>query len=116
MKRASQQEMEAAVAFFKSSGLTQREFCRQEQIKLATFSYWYRKINGNPKTPISGFTEVTAPVQSTGLEVVFPNGVTVRGIGDVSLIRQLIKWQDVYAGIFTPVLSPRRGSGHAERF
>lgn len=92
MKRASEKEMEAAVASFKSSGLTQREFCRQEQIKLGTFSYWYRKINGNLQNSIPGFTEVTAPVQSGGLEVVFPNGVMVRGIQDLSLIRQLIKW------------------------
>ena len=84
--------MEAAVASFKSSGLTQREFCLRENVKLATFSYWYRKIDGNPKTPISGFTEVTATVESVGLEVVFPNGVTVRGIDDLSLIRQLINW------------------------
>lgn len=84
--------MEAMVVSFKSSGLTQREFCKQQQIKLPTFSYWYRKINGNSKTPIPGFTEVTAPVQSVGLEVVFPNGVTVRGIDDLSLIRQLISW------------------------
>ncbi|MEB2784727.1 IS66 family insertion sequence element accessory protein TnpA [Algoriphagus persicinus] len=44
MKRASQKEMEAAVASFKSSGLTQREFCLQENIKPPTFSYWYRKV------------------------------------------------------------------------
>lgn len=84
--------MEAAVASFKCSGLTQREFCLRENIKLATFSYWYRKIDGTSKTRISGFTEVTAPVGAVGLEVVFPNGVTVRGIQDLSLIRQLISW------------------------
>ena len=84
--------MEATVASFKSSGLTQREFCKQQQIKLATFSYWYRKIHGNSQIPVSGFTEVTTPVQSVGLEVVFPNGVTVRGIRDLSLIRQLVTW------------------------
>ncbi|WP_420915618.1 IS66 family insertion sequence element accessory protein TnpA, partial [Algoriphagus confluentis] len=33
MKRASQQEMEAMVASFKSSGLTQRDFCLRENIK-----------------------------------------------------------------------------------
>ena len=90
MKRASQQQMEAAVTSFKSSGLTQRKFCRQQQIKVATFSYWYRKINGNSEIPFSEFTEVTSSVQSFGLEVVFPNGVTVRGIRDLSLVRQLI--------------------------
>ncbi|WP_339879085.1 hypothetical protein [uncultured Algoriphagus sp.] len=47
MKRASQQEIEAGVASFKSSGLSQREFCKQQQIKLATFSYWYLTVNHN---------------------------------------------------------------------
>lgn len=92
MKRTSQQEMEAVVASFKSSGLSQREFCKQQQIKLATFSYWYRKIKKASETPAAGFTEVTASVESVGLEVVFPNGVIIRGIQDLSLIRQLINW------------------------
>lgn len=84
--------MEAAVASFKSSGLTQREFCLREDIKLPTFSYWYRKANSGPQDQVSGFAEVTVPVPAHGLEVVFPNGVTIRGIQDLSLIRQLIKW------------------------
>lgn len=92
MKRASHQQMEAAVASFRSSGLTQREFCRRENIKPPTFSYWCRTVNGTSPTPAAGFTEVTAPVESAGLEVVFPNGVTIRGIRDLSLIRQLISW------------------------
>jgi hypothetical protein len=93
MKRASQQEMEAAVASFQSSGLTQREFCLRENIKLPTFSYWYRKVNRNASaTSNPVFTEVTAPEQPLGLEVVFPNGVRVRGIRDLSQIRQLISW------------------------
>ncbi|MFC3414830.1 IS66 family insertion sequence element accessory protein TnpA [Algoriphagus hitonicola] len=92
MKRASQQQMEAAVASFKSSGLTQREFCLRENIKLPTFSYWYRKVNVFSATPVVRFTEVTAPLPSVGLEVVFPNGVTVRGIQDLYQIRQLINW------------------------
>lgn len=84
--------MEAVVGSFQSSGLSQREFCKQQQIKLATFSYWYRKIKSHSEVSISGFTEVTAPVDSVGLEVVFPNGVTVRGIRDLSLIKELINW------------------------
>ncbi|MEB2787309.1 IS66 family insertion sequence element accessory protein TnpA [Algoriphagus persicinus] len=90
MKRASQKEMEAAVASFKSSGLTQREFCLQENIKPPTCSYWYRKVGAECPTSTLGFTEVTAPVQSGGLEVVYPNGVTVRGIHDLSLLQLLV--------------------------
>jgi hypothetical protein len=59
MKRSSQQEMEAMVASFKSSGLSQREFCLRENIKLPTFSYWYRKVGAGASPTSSGFTEVT---------------------------------------------------------
>lgn len=84
--------MEAVVAAFQSSGLTQREFCLQENIKLPTFSYWHRKVHGKPEAVSSGFTEVTVPNHSAGLEIIFPNGIIVRGIQDLALIHQLIKW------------------------
>ncbi len=84
--------MEAMVASYQSSGLTQREFCHRENIKLPTFSYWYRKVCAKTESMNSGFTEVTAPVHAAaGLEVVFPNGVIVRGVQDLAMIHQLIK-------------------------
>ena len=92
MRRANQERMEAMVASYQSSGLTQREFCLQENIKLPTFSYWHRKVYAKTESMTSGFTEVTAPVHSAGLEVVFPNGVIIRGIQDFAIIHQLIKW------------------------
>ena len=83
--------MEAMVAAFRSSGLTQREFCQRENIKVPTFSYWYRKV-GTGATPISsGFTEVTPSLPSGGLEVVYPNGVRIRGIHDLSLLQLLVR-------------------------
>lgn len=84
--------MESAVASFQGSGLTQREFCEQQQIKLPTFSYWYRKVGQISLNTTAGFTEVTVPTPTGGLEVVFPNGVIIRGIEDLSLLRQLTKW------------------------
>ncbi len=84
--------MEAVITSFQASGLTQREFCEQEQIKLPTFSYWYRKVGQIPLNTASGFTEVTIPIQTGGLEVVFPNGVIIRGIQDFSVLRQLTQW------------------------
>jgi hypothetical protein len=91
MKRASQQEMEALVASFRSSGLSQREFCLREQIKLPTFSYWYWKLGPGATATPSGFTEVTPSLPSGGLEVVYPNGVRIRGIQDLSLLQLLVK-------------------------
>jgi len=61
MRRANQEQMEAVVASYQSSGLTQREFCLQQNLKLPTFSYWYRKVSSKPVAIPSGFTEVTAP-------------------------------------------------------
>ncbi|PZX48856.1 hypothetical protein LV84_04134 [Algoriphagus ratkowskyi] len=92
MRRANQEQMEAVVASFQSSGLTQREFCIQHSLKLPTFSYWYRKVCAKTESVTSGFTEVTSPVHSAGLEVIFPNGTIIRGIHDLSVIQQLIKW------------------------
>lgn len=92
MRRSNQEQMEAMVASYQCSGLTQREFCLRQNIKLPTFSYWYRKVVTKPESMTSGFTEVTAPIHPTGLEVVFPNGVIIRGIQDLAKIHQLIKW------------------------
>lgn len=83
--------MEAMVASFKSSGLTQRDFCQRENIKLPTFSYWYRKVGAGATPVSSGFTEVTPALPSAVLEVVYPNGVRIRGIQDLSLLQLLIK-------------------------
>lgn len=83
--------MEAMVASFKSSGLSQREFCLRKNIKLPTFSYWYRKVGTVPTLTSSGFTEVTPSLPSGDLEVVYPNGVRIRGIQDLSLLQLLIR-------------------------
>lgn len=83
--------METMVASFKSSGLSQREFCLRENIKLPTFSYWYRKVCAAATPIASGFTEVTPSLPSSGLEVVYPNGVRIRGIQDLSLLQVLVK-------------------------
>ena len=116
MKRTSLAQMEATVASFKSSGLTQREFCEQQQLKLPTFSYWYRKVSTGSQSSFLGFTEVSAPEVSSGLEVVFPNGVIVRGIGDLSLLAQLTKWWEVFFRIIPTVFSVWRVGRHAQRF
>lgn len=83
--------MEAVVASFQSSGLTQREFCQRENIKLPTFSYWYRKLGAGATPTSSGFTEVTPTLPSDVLELVYPNGVRIRGIQDLSLLQLLVK-------------------------
>lgn len=82
--------MEAVVASYRSSGLTQRIFCEREGIKLPTFSYWFRRVSQD-NSASGSFVEVTShPITAEGLEVVFPNGVIVRGIRDLSVLERLL--------------------------
>lgn len=91
MKRYTGQEMECLVDLFAQSGMSQRRFCDQQGIKLPTFSYWYRKLGKSTTPSCPGFVELERPTAScSGLEVVFPNGVVVRGIRDLALVRELV--------------------------
>ena len=73
---------------WRESGLTQREFCEREGIALPTFSYWRAKeLNGELITkskvtsPVTTFTEVVVAqpsVQSSAIEITYPNGIHVR--------------------------------------
>lgn len=90
MKRTNQKEMEAVIASYRSSGLTQRAFCEREGIKLPTFSYWFRRVGQD--NPASGSFVEVSPVAASAeeLEVVFPNGVIVRGIRDLSVLDRVL--------------------------
>lgn len=91
MKRYTAEEMEFLLDLFAQSGMSQRGFCDQQGIKLPTFSYWYRKLGKSTTPSCPGFVELGGPAPScSGLEVVFPNGVVVRGIRDLALVRQLV--------------------------
>jgi len=48
-----------------TSGLTQKEFCRQKQIKLSTFHYWKSRLKSSENPAATGFIEITdAPDQA----------------------------------------------------
>lgn len=82
--------MEAVIASYRSSGLSQRAFCEREGIKLPTFSYWFRRV-GQEKAVSGRFVELSSVAATAeGLEVVFPNGVIVRGIRDLSVLERLL--------------------------
>ncbi len=104
--------MEAFVASYRSSGLTQRAFCEREGIKLPNFSYrievvppcgscnegiklpnfsyWLGRVSQD-NSASGSFVEVTShPITAEGLEVVFPNGMIVRGIRDLSVLERLL--------------------------
>lgn len=89
-----QQEMFALVESCLSSGLTKKQFCHQQGIKLSLFYYWQKRYRQQQQEEDAGFL----PVQIGGrqgandIEIIYPNGVQVRLGGGVplSFIRSLI--------------------------
>ena len=49
---------------WKTSGLSQKQFCRRESLALSTFSYWKRKIE-IPETKKIKFYPLSLPPQTT---------------------------------------------------
>lgn len=67
MMTEKQRYWQAVVERWQSSGLSQVEFCRQNQIKLQSF-YSYRALfkrrDGAPEAPSSGFIRLSEAVES----------------------------------------------------
>lgn len=82
---ANERERRRLLAAFDTSGLTQREFARQEGINHFTFAGWLRqrrRKNGQlaltARTTQTAFVEVKLPPAAFAVEVVIPGGVVVR--------------------------------------
>lgn len=64
------------------SGLTQREFCRQQDISYWSFNSWHRRLTAIPKE--TGLVEVTDKIQAThtspveSIEIVLQSGLRIR--------------------------------------
>ena len=79
---------------FLSSGMTKVGFCRERQIKLATFQYWVKKFKQEDE--VGGFVRVDcrkreAIVGSEQVVVEYPNGVRIKVGVDLGLIQKLIR-------------------------
>jgi hypothetical protein len=84
--------MQKMVERFVSSGQSRRSFCLKEGINYHTFKYWQRKLS-SPSSPKPSFIRIERPAQSyclAGVELEFPNGVKLRNLGSLDLVRQLI--------------------------
>lgn len=93
--RYSEQERLDTIAQYEKSGLSQRRFCEENNIKISTFSYWLRrkKENGLSVGGFGGFISVSTSTHSPGgLEIIYPNGVRLKTSNpELSIIRQLIR-------------------------
>lgn len=78
------------IARWQESGLNQKAFCAQHDVKLSTFQYWMGKYRKANQENIGGF--VPLRTEASGLtEIIYPNGVRiVLAAHDQARIAQLI--------------------------
>ncbi len=86
---------QSRIAAWQQSGLTQKAYCEQQELRYSTFGYWVRKLRraAEPATEKkgAGFVPVIpATVQPTDLSL--PNGLEIRGIeaNNLCLVRDLL--------------------------
>lgn len=72
--------MFASISSWQASDLSQREWCRQQDIAYHIFHYWYRKYKEAQDEPGGGssFVRLTVkPEAGAGCEVIFSDGTKV---------------------------------------
>jgi hypothetical protein len=70
--------MSALIEEWKSSGLSQQQFCHQHGIKRPTFAYWRKKSKDLlPSSPSSSRFQEILPPAGNSVEIRYPNGVVV---------------------------------------
>jgi len=96
---SKKEEMYAMLAEYRASGMSQNEFCLSRQISLHVLKYWTRKEraekgSAHPLKMRFVPLQVQEPLASS-LEIVFPNGVKVRGFGsDTDLVMRVAqRWE-----------------------
>jgi hypothetical protein len=74
------EKMFASIASWRASILSQKEWCRQQEIPYHIFHYWYRRYREQDQAPAtdSGFVRlaVTAPAYAC-CEVIFTDGAKI---------------------------------------
>jgi len=83
---------------WQTSGQSQQGYCKANDLSYARFVYWRRKFReattGRQRRTSSDFVPVTCqpPVSITGLSVVLPSGLELRGISadNLGLVHQLL--------------------------
>lgn len=83
------------ISRWQASGQSRLSYCQQHNLSYPQFQYWRRKLHDNPAPAHRGFVAVEpAPVKaSSGLVMVLPNGIELRGIdGDnLPLVGRLLR-------------------------
>jgi len=78
---------------FKSSGLTVKEFCRQNSLNNKTYYYWKKKYEGQART---GFLAVAVEkplsIKASTITIQYADGTCLvfEGDADASILKQLL--------------------------
>ena len=83
----------AVIEKYLASGLTQKQFCQQEQLAYATFHFWLKKYRqadaaasqavSNSFVPLTFSSSIPNP-GATDFIIEYPNGVTLRVSGTIA--------------------------------
>lgn len=83
------------VTAWQASGLTQKAYCEEQDLRYSAFGYWVRKLHSEAndrQAAAPGFVPVTLAPTTGNLVVALPNGLEIRGIeaGNLALVKQLL--------------------------
>ena len=83
------------ITAWQGSGLTQKAYCQQRDLRYSTFGYWVRKLHADKagrQPPSPAFVPVTLTPAAAGLVLALPNGLEIRGIeaDNLGLVRDLL--------------------------
>ena len=85
---------EGHIQAWQQSGLTQAEYCRQNNLKNHRWWYWRKRISHPPETDVT-FVPLrfsSSKISQAGISVVTPNGyrIEIDNSFDFSKLRQLV--------------------------
>jgi hypothetical protein len=80
--RRTESEWRGLVSRWKASGQSQRAFCREQNLQAASFQRWRQRLESPSSEPeFVAMTPTAAPMapsSSWSLELILPNGCTLR--------------------------------------
>ena len=66
------------------SGLSQKDFCINNNISLSTFGYWRKQYLKDQKPKVKAFKQINLPSRiDRELKITYPNGVSLRLTSDI---------------------------------
>jgi len=86
---------------WKTSGETQRQYCRQQQLVPHQFTYWKRRLSqpkSTQQTDNGGFLTVPpaqyTPAYAQDITLHLPNGVRIEGVNadNLPLVHDIMRW------------------------